>query len=120
DGDRIQAEGQGLKGQNYDRAVVRTTALMIDGTVYYLMAPFKVGEVVTNICVYVQVGGATMTLSKVGLYDLAMARLALSADQTTSWQTAGKKEIALTSAYTVTADGALYMAIVAKGATLPT
>ena len=110
---------EGLIAEVFPRLDIVASSLGIDGTVYYMAVALLAGEVVTNISVIVNTAGVTMTLSKVGLYDSAFTRLALSADQTTAWESTGVKTIALTSPYTVLTTGLYYVAIVAKGATIP-
>jgi hypothetical protein len=75
---------------------------------------------VTNVLL--QVGGAGVTLTSgrnfAGLYQGGNL-LAATADQTTNWQSAGTKVIALTTPQPVVA-GLAYVGFYATGSTLPT
>jgi hypothetical protein len=118
---QILESAQGLVTQNFDRQEAAGTILSEDGRIYFMLIGVRGGDVLTNVSVVVTTAGAGTSLSKVGLYTTAGVRLALSADQGTGWNSAGVKTIALGSPYTVTADGGLYVAVVAKAATtLPT
>jgi hypothetical protein len=111
---------QGLIAETFPRSMnTAATALMIGGTVYLTAIPLFAGNVVTKIILGISNAGVAMTLSKVGLYDKAGARLAVSADQGASWETALRKEISLSAPYTVTVSDAFYVALVAAGGTLP-
>jgi polygalacturonase len=103
-----------------DGALDGGTTIMVDGTIYFMLEGFRAGDVVAGISFIVTSIGATMTLSKVGLYTTAGVRLAISADQTTAWESNGRKTVAFTAPYTVPANAALYLAIIGKGGTLPT
>ena len=117
----IMLDAQGLIAQPWDRSAPGAGQIMIDGTVYFMLVPLRAGQVITNISIVCTTTSAGLTISKVGLYKTDGTRLALSADQTTSWQTAGLKTVALTAAYTVPATGAYYTAIFAKtGTSMPT
>lgn len=117
----ILARAEGLLGQNYDRQVIRALVAPTDGTVYFMLAPFRMGEIVTNLHLHIGVGGGTVTLSKMGLYKTDGTRVALSADQGTGWQSATTKTAALTAPYTIPADGGYFIAFVAKASvSMPT
>jgi hypothetical protein len=120
--DRILAEAEGLKGQNFDRQNTVATNIMVDGTAYYALLPFRAGDVVTNLHVAVNTAGATLDLSKMGLYDTSGNRLAVTADLGTAFESTGAGARALTSAYTVTTTGGLYIAVIVStnGGTMPT
>jgi hypothetical protein len=117
---QILTTAQGLVTQNYERTLVQGSSIMIDGTVYYLSVGLRAGDLVTNVILHVATAGATLTLSKVGLYDKSGTRLVVSADQGTAWETSGMKTVALSSPYTVPSDDGFYVALVSKGTTLPT
>jgi hypothetical protein len=119
--DDILATAQGLISQNFDRqAGGGSGSIMVDGTAYFLSVGLRANDVVSNVSIIVSTAGATLTLSKVGLYNKAGTRLAVSADQGAGWETTGLKTVALASSYTVPADDGYYLAIVSKGTTLPT
>lgn len=113
---------QGLIAQTYDRSGgAPSLALLVDGTAYFTAIPLFSGSTVTNISVPVSVAAVGMTLSKVGLYDSAGNRLAVSADQGAAWESTGMKTIAVVTPYAVPTSGLYYAALVAKATvTLPT
>lgn len=120
DRDQLALTAQGLITETWPRAAVASAAtIMVDGRAYFIAVGLRAGDVVSNLAIAIHVAGATMTLSKVGLYSKAGTRLAVSADQGTAWQSAGMKNVALASPYTVTADDGYFVAVIGKGTTLP-
>ena len=116
---KVRLAAEGLIAETFDRRTAQGNSQMADGAVYYLGLPLMAGQVVTSIAIVVGTAGTGLTLSKVGLYDSAMNRVALSAEQGSSWQSTGVKVVALTSPYTVVASGLFYAAVIAKGTTVP-
>jgi hypothetical protein len=113
--------GQGLITESFSRlAPGVTTNIMVDGTAYLIGVGLRANDRIANVAIIVATGGATLTLSKVGLYKKDGTRVAVSDDQGTAWQSAGLKNVALSSAYMVPVDDIYYVAIVSKGGTLPT
>jgi len=110
---------EGLITETYPRELINGSTIMIDGTAYFMKVTLLAGEVVANLAVVVATLGATVTLSKVGLYSKAGSRLAVSADQGTAWQTTGIKNPAMISPYTVPTDDGYYVAVISKASTLP-
>lgn len=120
DRDQLGLTAQGLITETFPRQAVSSGAtIMVDGTAYFMCVGLRAGDVVTKLAIALHVAGATMTLSKVGLYSKAGVRLGISADQGAAWETTGIKNVSLTTPYTVTADDGYYVAVVAKGGTLP-
>jgi hypothetical protein len=72
------------------------------GTVFFQNIFIPPG-LVTNIHVYVQVAGGTLTASQclAGLFDVNKVLLSATASQHTAWQSAGPVVMALTSPQTV-------------------
>jgi parallel beta-helix repeat protein len=119
--DDIAATGFGLGGQNYPFSAFANGQIAIDGTFYFCALPFRAGDVISNVVLHCNTGGATLTLSKAGVWALdGQTQLAVSADLGSAWQTAGRKDSLLTAPYTVLTDGLLYLGFVCKGTTLPT
>jgi parallel beta-helix repeat protein len=120
----MSLKAQALLAESFPCIQIATGQLMIDGTVYYVMLAdgLREGDIVTGAVILCTTTAGTLTLSKVGLYDSALDRLALSADQGQTWAVAGKFATAFTAPYTVTADGAHYVGVVAKASSgaLPT
>lgn len=113
--------GEGLIAEAFDRALAPAGVIMIGGTVYLERVHLHAGDVVTNLHVAVTAAGVAVSLSKVGLYSKAGARLALSADLGVAWQSTGLKTHPLIAAYKVDASDDYYVAAVAAaGTTLPT
>ena len=119
---QILAEGQGLKGQNYDRPLASNVTTVTDGTIYFVLVPLRQGDVVTNLHIAVNTASVASTVSKVGIYlPSDSTRQALTADLGTSWQTTGTKTHALTAPYTAPSTGVYWFAAIAKATTtLPT
>jgi hypothetical protein len=115
----VLSTAQGLVSENFPRSAMASSQLTISGTAYFMSMGLLAGDVVTKLNILVTTAGASMTLSKVGLYDSSGTLLASSADQGTAWQSTGLKQISLSSPYTVTADGGYYAAVVAIGSTMP-
>lgn len=103
--------GQGLKGENFSRYFMQAGTAAVSGTVYFQGIGLSIGDVITNIHVRIVTGGTSVTACKVGLYDTAGTRLALTADLGTSWQSGGMKTHALTAPYTVLTTGMYYLAL---------
>ncbi len=98
-----------------------TQGAIVDGTVYFMGVQLYAGSTVSRISIGISTAGNGTSLSKVGLYDAAGNRLALSADQGAAWDSAGVKNIAMTASYLVPTSAWYYVAFVAKTATtMPT
>jgi hypothetical protein len=99
-------------------ADVDTTAT---GTIYLMKVKIvNRATVVTNVHIAIGTAGTGLTSGQnlVGLYDSSGTRLAVSADQTTAYGTAGLKTIPLTAAQTL-AVGSYYIAFLSNGSTPP-
>jgi hypothetical protein len=108
--DRILAEGLGLKGQSHDKVAGGATTTTGSQRVYYRAVPLRAGDVVSSATVLVDTAAASATLAKVGLYDAAGARLAISSDFSSSLSGTGFITGTFTAAYTVPTDGLYYLA----------
>lgn len=75
---------------------------------------------ISNIWLSVITAGSGLTSGQsfVGLYSGSGTRLAVSADQSTSWTSGGVKQIALTASYAA-APGIYYVALLSNGTTMP-
>lgn len=115
----VRSAGQGIKGQNYDRALAASTSLLTtngtNATLHYMLVPFTAGDVISTIHFGASALATGVVLAKVGVCTLAGVNLAVSADQGTAWQTGtgsvGILSTNLTSPYVVQADGDLYLQI---------
>lgn len=119
---QILATAQGIITENFSREGARgDTSILIDGTVYFMSVGLHASDFAASVTICVTTLGATVTLSKVGLYDKNGVQRAVSADQGTAWQSNGNKTIAFAAPYTVPADDGYYVAVVSKASvTLPT
>lgn len=117
----VRLAGLGIIAETFPQVVIAGSTIMIDGTVYWMAIPLQAGQVVTGAVIAISTGGAGVSLSKLGLYDSAINRLALTADQGAAWNSSGLKQAAFTAPYTVPVTGIYYFAMVAKTATtMPT
>lgn len=118
-GIRYQAAltAQGIIAEAFPRQGRGTGPTLIDGTAYFMMLGLMAGDTATSLSVFITGAGSGMTLSKVGLYSKDGTRRAISADQTTAWQSTGLKTIAFTAPYAVPTTDGYYAAIVAKAST---
>lgn len=111
---------QGLIAETVNRNNSFTTAVLISGSVYYVSVPLLAGDVVTNLITMVGTAGVGVTVSKMGLYNASTgARLAVSADQATAWESTGIKTVPMVTPYVVPANGVYYAAIIAVAGTVP-
>ncbi|MFJ4785136.1 glycosyl hydrolase family 28-related protein [Streptomyces sp. NPDC088794] len=117
----FKAADHGLLTWTHDPATLRSAAERItSGSVY--LCKIKIvnrSTVVSNIHYGVVDAGATLTSTQnlVGLYDSSGTRLAVSADQTTAFGSAGAKTAAITPQ--TLAVGTYYVAILSVGTTPP-
>ena len=120
--ENIVRQSRSIITETFPLLACTASQISIDGTVYYVLVGLKEGDVVSSLSVYIPTAcqGATMTLSKLGLYSTGGTQLAVSAGQGTAWESAGLKTAAMTTPYTAPSNMAAYVAIVAKGTTLPT
>lgn len=120
---QAQTEGYGLKFQSAPLNTMPATVALTSGLVYATLVGLEAGEQITNLCTLLTAGGTSLTLVKLGLYDTAGNRLAVTADAAASFGTAGAKTVALTAPYSVLTSGAYYSVILAthagSGPTIP-
>lgn len=110
-----------LSMYNYDPAEMTAGAAPVSGTIRMIRLPYVTAtQTITSICLHVATAatGGTAARNWVGLYDSTGTRLAVSADATTVFSTAGAKTIALTTPY-VASIGRLYAAVLATASTMP-
>lgn len=107
---------------SYDPALAAAgTIIGNGGTLYVVKLKLAQAATVTNIVMEVSTAGATLTAGQnfAALYSAAKALLAVTADQTTPWQSTGLKTMALAQAQAVPA-GTVYACWWTVGSTLPT
>lgn len=66
---------------------------------YYMFQRVKVpaNVIITNVHVYIQAAGATLTYAAAGVYDSTGTQIGVTGSQTTTWNSAGHKLMALTT-----------------------
>lgn len=96
---------------------LNATALT-DGTLY-LMKLWVPVSTITSIMVRVNGGGSGMSTAKAGLYSMAGAKLAETADVDSQLGSAGQPELVLTAPYAVTVPTLLRVGIYVDGTTPP-
>jgi hypothetical protein len=105
---------------NFDPSLVGTGLALTTGKVYLCRVRLTAGATVTNIKVYINAAGGTLTSGQnfVGLYDAAGTRIAISADQTTNWGSANTvPNVPLVGGPYNLAAGHYYVAILTNGTT---
>lgn len=115
----MRLRATGLITETFPVSGAPNSGLMATQGVYYGLVGLNAGDIITNINFAVNVQGTASTSFFVGLYDSAGNRLALSADLTTIADSTGMKTAALTAPYTITADGAYYLALLTISGTPP-
>lgn len=99
-----QGSDYGYISMSYDPAAATTTstALTPAGKVFTVRLPVRTRSLVTNIVMWVQTAGATLTAGQciAGLYQ-NNTLLSSTADQATNWASTGAKTMALTAAQDV-------------------
>ena len=116
----IGAIARGLLAEPYPLAQVNTSRTLATQALLGVLVPVQVGMTISGVAVCIETVAANGTLPTgvfLGITDLAGVRLGLSADSkaVALWNTAGVFSFALTTAYTVAADGAVYACIVKNG-----
>lgn len=92
----------------------------ISGTVYMIAVNVRYATTISYLHAVIGVAGSGLTNNQcyLGLYSSSGTLLAQTANQSTSWTTAGNVKAALTSSYNAAA-GTYYVAILANGTTRP-
>jgi hypothetical protein len=113
--------GQGFITETFPRCGALSGTISVDGTVYGTAIGLLAGDVITNMTIGINVAGNTTTIAKLGIYSQTGTLLCSSADGSAGMGTAGLKTMAMTTPFTVTADGLYYAAWITKASvTLPT
>lgn len=119
-GYRAELAAEGLVSETYSRKARGLAGAPTNGVIYYCMAPFFKGDVVTNISVVITTASSAATLAKLGLYDKTGTRLGLTATAHASFNAAaGLYTVALTAPFTITATDGYYLAFITVGGTAP-
>lgn len=87
-----------------------TTLTLVTGELRGALVGLRAGDVVTNVHFNVTTAGTSVTVGRAGVYSTAGVLLASCANTTTIWtDTAGMRTVALTTPYSVTADGGYFV-----------
>jgi hypothetical protein len=108
----------GFLAQPYDVTSATSGTVLTSGTPIHIRIDIPFSTTFTNMTIPVFTAGATLTAAQnlFGLYDSLGNRVAISADQSASWVTAGDKTAAFTVPYAAAA-GTYYMSILSNGTT---
>ncbi|WP_460071067.1 hypothetical protein [Streptomyces sp. YKOK-I1] len=111
-----------LVAWGYDSEHASSTNILASGTVYLHKLWIAAGSTVSNLGWTITTAGSTLTAgqSLMGLYSAAGTRLAVTADQASSWTSTGFKLPALTAPLSITTSAYYYVAILSVGTTPPT
>lgn len=111
---------------NLDRsngfAAAGVNAPNTSGRLLLTLFPLVAGETIRSFtCVSGTTAGASLTHAWYCLYDINLAKLAVTTDDTSaSWAINTAKTLSLSAPYSVTSTGLYYVGIVVVGTTLPT
>lgn len=105
---------QGKIAETWNLKSRTTTGSLVDGRAFFVMVGLLAGDTATAVSLFIETAGVGMTLSKVGLYSSDGTRRAISADQTTAWQSTGLKTVSFITPFAVTVTGGYYLAVIAK------
>ena len=126
--DQIESYGlfrptdHGLLTWTMDPALTQGGTILTAGVLYLSRIKLPEDSTVTNLITSVTTGGSTLTAGQNfgALYTSTGTRIAITADQASSWTGAGAKTMALAGGpYALTA-GTYYAAVLANGTTPPT
>lgn len=109
---QVARTAQGFFSETLDRKVRMSTLNAAPGTIYAAMLGLIAGDTVTSLSVVATSADLdTPTLTKVGLYTAAGARVALSANVAGGFSAADLYTVPLTAPYAVTVTGGYYAAV---------
>ncbi|WP_405994952.1 CHAP domain-containing protein [Streptomyces sp. NBC_00986] len=90
------------------------------GYIYFMEVILRNAATITSLCAVVGTAGSGLTSGQclAGLYTASGTRVGVTADMSTTWNSAGDKTMALTSSYAAAA-GKYYIAFLHNGTTSP-
>lgn len=111
---------QGLKAAPFDVALSNGSIALVSGTVYMVEVVITAPVTLNSAVAVAFTAGSALTAAQnfAGLYNAAGTRVAVTADQTTAWGTAGVKTMNFTAPVAVT-PGRYYVALLSNGTTPP-
>jgi hypothetical protein len=119
----FSASAMGIVAWNYPSLWANNASPAVtSGTIYLLQIPLLGQSItVTNVLVGVYTAGSSLTASEcwAGLYDNSGNEIGITAQQATSWESAGLKTMALASGPYPGTWPAVWVALVSNGTTNP-
>ncbi len=109
----------GLLAWNFDPALVQNSQIPTAGILWIMKLRLDRARSLTGLPSHCTVAGAGLSNSFAALLDASGNRVALSADQSTNWQSTGYKPNAFASAYAAAAGYYYGVFLVGAGTTLP-
>ena len=112
----------GLTAWTFDPAASSTTGTPLStGFIYMVGIVLRQATSISKVHAVLGAAGSGLTAGQclAGLYDAAGNRVAITADQSTAWASAGHKAMNLTASYSAAA-GRYYVALLFVGTTSPT
>jgi hypothetical protein len=113
----------GYLSWNFDPIICQSTSTVLgaNGTCYVQKLRIDRPTSVTNINTWVLTAGATLTASQclAGLYDGSKNLVAVTGDQSATWNSTGHKTMALTGGPFTLQPGYYYVVLMANGTTRP-
>lgn len=112
----------GLTSWAFDPAASSPTGTTLSaGFIYLVELVLRQPATISKVHAVLGAAGSTLTAGQclAGLYDASGNRVAITADQSTVWNTAGNKAMPLTASYSAAA-GKYYAALLFNGTTSPT
>ena len=119
------AADSGYLAWNFDPALITVDTVFSGGTVYLIRVNIRAPVTATNVILYLEVQGTTLTASEnyAGLYNSAGTLIGATADQSTAWSTAGNagtfRVMALAGGPYALSTGFCWAAFTSSGSTLP-
>lgn len=113
------AFARGILSEPYPLAQVNSSRTLATQALLGVLVPVSFGTVVSGVavCIETAAAGTLPTATYVAITDLTGVRLAVSADvkALANWNATGLFSFAFSAAWTVTADGVVYAAILKDG-----
>ncbi len=120
-----ESSSSGLAAWNFDPMLVSPAGALLSGSGVLHLAKVVVpaAGTVDKVAIGLAAAGITLTNCFVGIYDAAGTRLAVSADQSSSWATfvaaSPTRVVTVSPATALTVGQVVYVAVLATGLTLP-
>jgi hypothetical protein len=115
----ISLKARGIIAETLDGQANLSTTAITAGDAWFGLVGFKAGDLVSAITVALGTGSGSVTLVKVGIYDLNGVQLAVSASNHANFGTGANGTMVktnLTAPYTILSDNGYYLAYLPVGA----